>query len=293
MFYSIFPNEKEKDKMTTKKDEILKAYENRTQNEITLYQISDYIDELYAPYVNVFKNHTDFTDYRKKNDTPRYVFTDERNKSIKSLKNKKGKLYVIFNASTDEKNKIKKFIEIENKHNKLVRVQILQRKLYTKETEYKGLEYFNKIEEEIKLLFEDVLELSKPTESNATKKEFQQENNKAEIILQEIWLPTAKITVKQFLEKGEKLGIWNSDLNLTQQRGAKLYGSGKTLLASLAGALKNYAIMESLDYKIIGKAFCKAFNIEEKKGVEEHYKAFNSYNDKYRKEFIRAFNIKL
>ncbi|MCD8431042.1 hypothetical protein G1K66_11850 [Tenacibaculum finnmarkense] len=279
--------------MTTKKDEILKAYENRTQNEITLYQISDYIDELYAPYVNVFKNHTDFTDYRKKNDTPRYVFTDERNKSIKSLKNKKGKLYVIFNASTDEKNKIKKFIEIENKHNKLVRVQILQRKLYTKETEYKGLEYFNKIEEEIKLLFEDVLELSKPTESNATKKEFQQENNKAEIILQEIWLPTAKITVKQFLEKGEKLGIWNSDLNLTQQRGAKLYGSGKTLLASLAGALKNYAIMESLDYKIIGKAFCKAFNIEEKKGVEEHYKAFNSYNDKYRKEFIRAFNIKL
>ncbi|MCD8438724.1 hypothetical protein [Tenacibaculum finnmarkense] len=128
---------------------------------------------------------------------------------------------------------------------------------------------------------------------SVTKKEFQQENNKAEIILQEIWLPTAKITVKQFLEKGEKLGIWNSDLNLTQQRGAKLYGSGKTLLASLAGALKNYAIMESLDYKIIGKAFCKAFNIEEKKGVEEHYKAFNSYNDKYRKEFIRAFNIKL
>ncbi|MCD8435919.1 hypothetical protein [Tenacibaculum finnmarkense] len=135
--------------------------------------------------------------------------------------------------------------------------------------------------------------LSEKTKLNIHKKEPQQENNKAEKILHEIWLPTAKITVKDFLEKGKDLGLWNSDLNLTQQRGAKLYGSGKILLASLAGALKNYAIMESLDYKIIGKAFCKAFNIDEKKGVQEHYKSFNNYNDKYRKEFIRAFNIKL
>ncbi|MCD8405014.1 hypothetical protein LNI91_05565 [Tenacibaculum dicentrarchi] len=229
--------------MTTKKDEILKAYENRTQNEITLYQISDYIDELYAPYVKVFKNHTDFTDYLKKNNTPRYVFTDERNKSIKSLKNKKGKLYVIFNASTDEKNKIKKFIEIENKHNKLVRVQILQRKLYTKETEYQGLEYFNKIEEEIKLLFEDVLELSKPTESNATKKEPQQEK-------EEITTPTIKddlskvlIIIKPLSGKWRRKEILNkTDYNRLIEYATSIIKNNKLPLNPLSFPLTNTTI---------------------------------------------------
>lgn len=121
----------------------------------------------------------------------------------------------------------------------------------------------------------------------------QPQQDEAELILQRIWLATAKISVKQFLEKGIDLGIWDSDLNLTQQRGAKLYGSGKTLLASLAGALKNYAIMESLDYKIIGRAFCKAFNIKKKKGTKDPYKAFSMYNEKYKKAFVRSFNIRI
>jgi hypothetical protein len=127
------------------------------------------------------------------------------------------------------------------------------------------------------------------SKNNDNEKEIE---NSTEIILEKIWLSTAKISVQQFLKKGFELGIWDEDYNLTQQRGAKLFGSGKVLLGSLAGALKNYTIMESIHYKIIGKVFCKAFNIEIKKETKDSYKSFSNYNEKYKKAFIRSFNIK-
>ena len=70
------------------------------------------------------------------------------------------------------------------------------------------------------------------------------------------------------------------------------FGSGKTLLGSLSIALKGYAISTNTDYKIIGKSFCDAFNMEIKETTANPYKAFSSGNPKIVREFKRAFNIK-
>lgn len=111
-------------------------------------------------------------------------------------------------------------------------------------------------------------------------------------ILQSIWLPQSKISVENFLKLGLEKRIWNEQNQIITKRGS-LYGSGKTLLGSLSIALRGYAISESMDYKEVGKVFCKAFkeNINEK--TKEPYKLFSSGNYKIISVFKREFNIKL
>lgn len=109
--------------------------------------------------------------------------------------------------------------------------------------------------------------------------------------LKSIWLAEPKITVSGFLELGIELGIWNEQYHLITQK-ATLYGTGKTLLGSLAIALRGHAISESTDYKEIGKVFCQVFNINVNVLTKEPYKAFSSGNVRIIAELKRAFRIK-
>ncbi len=108
--------------------------------------------------------------------------------------------------------------------------------------------------------------------------------------LKKIWLATAKISIHDFIDIGVNNHIWDEDYRIISKRG-NLYGSGKSLLSSLSIALKNYAIPEIIDYKIVGSAFCKAFNIKNNENTKEKYKAFSSGNPEIIKEFKRLYKI--
>jgi hypothetical protein len=110
-------------------------------------------------------------------------------------------------------------------------------------------------------------------------------------ILQEIWLGEAKLSIVDFLQKGIDAGIWNEQFQIITQKGT-LYGTGKTLLANLAIALRGYSISHETDYKVIGKAFCTVFNVEIKESTKEPYKAFNTVNNKILVQLKRAFSIR-
>lgn len=109
--------------------------------------------------------------------------------------------------------------------------------------------------------------------------------------LKSIWLAEPKIAVSGFLELGIELGIWNEQYHLITQK-ASIYGTGKTLLGSLAIALRGHAISEHTDYKEIGKVFCQVFNINLNESTKEPYKAFSSGNVGIIAELKRAFRIK-
>lgn len=111
------------------------------------------------------------------------------------------------------------------------------------------------------------------------------------LFLEKIWLPDAKISVENLLKLGIDKGIWTEDYIIKVQKGS-LYGTGKTLLGSLAIALKGYSISENTDYKMQGKAFCAFFNIPVKKTTNNPYKAFSSGNEKIIRAFKTQFNIK-
>jgi len=109
-------------------------------------------------------------------------------------------------------------------------------------------------------------------------------------ILNEIWLAEAKLSIEDFLEKGVSNGIWNKNYYIITKKGS-LYGTGKSLLASLSIALIGYSISKNTDYKKIGELFCKTFNIEISVNTKEPYKSFQSGNQKKINEFKRAFKI--
>ncbi|MBU2921490.1 hypothetical protein KO504_09070 [Winogradskyella psychrotolerans] len=110
--------------------------------------------------------------------------------------------------------------------------------------------------------------------------------------LNDIWLPTAKIKTEELIEIGIQNRIWDENYNIITKRG-NLYGTGKTLLGSLYIALKNYAIPETIDYKTVGVAFCKTFNITINQNQKEPYKAFSSGKPEIIKAFKRLYKISL
>ena len=59
----------------------------------------------------------------------------------------------------------------------------------------------------------------------------------------------------------------------------------------MAIALRNYALPETVDYKAVGNAFCKAFNVPINENTREPYKAFSSGNPKIIKQFKRLYKI--
>ncbi len=110
--------------------------------------------------------------------------------------------------------------------------------------------------------------------------------------LKTIWLAEPKISVENFLAKRVEKGIWSEYYKITVKKGS-VYSTGKTLLGSLSIALKGYAISEHTDYKVIGQAFCKAFNEPIKETTGNPYKAFSSGNQKVINELKKAYNIKI
>lgn len=109
--------------------------------------------------------------------------------------------------------------------------------------------------------------------------------------LEKIWLPNAKIDIAVFLRQGIEKGIWDENYNLITKRNS-IYGSGKTLLASLSVALKDWCINSEIDYNIIGEVFCLFFKVEIKSTTNQKYKSFQQGNEKYIYELKRAFNVK-
>lgn len=108
--------------------------------------------------------------------------------------------------------------------------------------------------------------------------------------LADIWLPEAKITVDSLITKGNVGGLWDENNAIITKRGS-IYGTGKILLGSLSVALRGYAINSSTDFKIVGSAFCKAFNVKVNENTKDPYKSFQVGNEKYIKELKRHFNI--
>lgn len=136
--------------------------------------------------------------------------------------------------------------------------------------------------------------LKEPQPSNPNKSELQiTDKEKKEIaidVLQPIWLPEARISIKQLVELGIENKIWDKHCNLITKRNS-LYSTGKTLLGSLSVALKKYAISEQTDSKIIGEAFCKKFNITIDRSIENPFKAFGTGNPKIIKQFERLLRL--
>lgn len=117
------------------------------------------------------------------------------------------------------------------------------------------------------------------------------EAHKIDDLLQSIWLPQAKISVSDFLEVGIEKHIWSKDFEIITKRGS-LFGTGKTLLGSLSIALKGFALSDNTDFKVVGKVFCKAFNIEVNEETKEPFKSFSVGNSKIIREFKREFKVK-
>lgn len=117
-------------------------------------------------------------------------------------------------------------------------------------------------------------------------------DRKAEIEknLNSVWKNGSKMSIDEFLIKGYDAGIWDENLILNSKRGA-VYGSGKTLIASLSIALKIHSINENVDHKKIGQAFSKAFLININKNTKNPYKLFQSGNTKYISNLKRLFKV--
>ena len=107
-----------------------------------------------------------------------------------------------------------------------------------------------------------------------------------EDLLDKIWLLNAKISIENLIKLGIRDRIWDESCNLLTKRNS-LYGSGKSLLGSLSVVLKKHSISQETDYKIIGEAFCKKFNITINTNVKDPYKAFGTGNSKIIKELER------
>jgi|GEM_PF-6504022 len=113
---------------------------------------------------------------------------------------------------------------------------------------------------------------------------------KEQLPISKVWLTEPKITQERVIQKGINLGLWDENRNLTSNRGS-LYSSGKNLLASLSIALKGHAISSSMDYKIIGEAFCETFNVNINQNTKEPYKPFCKGNSKIIRQFKQQFNL--
>lgn len=109
--------------------------------------------------------------------------------------------------------------------------------------------------------------------------------------LKSIWLPEAKISIKDFLKLGVDNGLWDEDYRLITQRGS-LYGTGKTLLGCLSIALRGYAISTNTDYKVIGEIFCTVFHVNKNEATKEPYKLFSTGKPKITYQLKRTFGIK-
>ena len=124
-------------------------------------------------------------------------------------------------------------------------------------------------------------------ESELSEKEHPEKTQK----LKSIWLAEPKITVENFLKKGVDAGIWNEKCKIITQKGS-LYGTGKTLLGSIAIAFRGWAISQNTNYNEIGKVFCEVFNISTKETTKEPYKAFSSGNERIIHEIKRVYGVK-
>ena len=110
--------------------------------------------------------------------------------------------------------------------------------------------------------------------------------------LKTIWLPEAKISVEDFIQKGIDKALWNEQLKITIQRKASNYGTNKTLLGNIFIAFKGWAISNHLDYNEAGRIFCEVFNIKIKESTKEKYHCFSSTNNPSQVKAIKtAFNV--
>jgi len=110
--------------------------------------------------------------------------------------------------------------------------------------------------------------------------------------LKSIWLTDPRLSVEDFIQKGNDKGFWNDNFQLTLQRSSSTYGTGKTFLGNIFIAFKDWSIPNHLDYTEGGRIFCEVFNIKIKESTKEPYKAFSSANRKQIAEIKRTFGIR-
>lgn len=108
--------------------------------------------------------------------------------------------------------------------------------------------------------------------------------------LESIWNLKPKVALDELLTKGYDIGLWNENYLITAQKNS-LYGTGKTLLASIYVALRGNSIKQNLDYKEAGKYFCKFFSVEVKANTKEPYKSFQNANPKKVELFRKLFKL--
>lgn len=147
------------------------------------------------------------------------------------------------------------------------------------EQHLKTLENFIRIYE-LRTLQKEYLKMAKKAESGkeTDKKETSESKQESKSNpLESIWMKNPSMTINEFLEKGQDLGLWDEEFKLIAMRGGP-YGSGKALLANISIVLKGHSINDGIDHKKIGEVFCSFFKIGIKPETNNQFKQFQSGN---------------
>ena len=191
-----------------------------------------------------------------------------------------------------ELKKIPEYDEIDFIQNELLQADAELNEPFTNESSVIWKRY-KKIIENYKTFLEERKESIQTTNHNVTLDEKANQLFKKSLVLQNIWLPDARLKTKEFLQLGIEKGLWNGNMKIIVQKGERsLYGTGKVMLGCIAIAFRGWAISTHTDYKEVGRAFCEAFDIEIKNTTKEPYKSFSTGNEKYIREIKKTFGLK-
>lgn len=132
--------------------------------------------------------------------------------------------------------------------------------------------------------------ITKTLQKLSSKKTIESNSKYDSNILESIWLNQPRISIKDFLEKGKNLGLWNENFELITQKNSP-FSCGKTLLSGMYMHLKGNSIKDNISYIKVGETLCLFFKVEVKTSTKEPYKSFQSSKKSVQKEFSKFFKI--
>ena len=129
-----------------------------------------------------------------------------------------------------ELKKIPEYDEIDFIKNELLQADAELNEPFTNESSVIWKRY-KKIIENYKTFLEERKESIQTTNHNVTLDEKANQLFKKSLVLQNIWLPDARLKTKEFLQLGIEKGLWNGNMKIIVQKGERsLYGTGKVML---------------------------------------------------------------